>query len=654
MSRFSFLPGQQIKLSSELYDLRRKLDSGKWQLEKVSNGEYLIMEEKELLDLYFQKLLVFATSHFDNEVGQDVVKAKIDKNFTDFPENLQKEATRRLKYVRSIKDSSCTEVVTNINKMAEGLGDHSPPHPATVRRWAATFTQSLENICSLIPNFSNRGNKKPRYPEKIIEIAEREIKRIYLNNNRNSVEETLSAVRNAINLENMRLPEHEKLPKPKVKFLRKIISEIDAYEVMRARQGKNAANKHFREANQSGEIIKEPLERVEIDHTILDLIVVDEKTYLPLGRPTLTIALDRCTRCICGYHISYDPPSYISIMKCLAHAIKPKEYVRNKFPIVENNWLCWGIPQLVVVDNGREFHSKDFEAAALSLLIEIRYCPAGQPWWKGAVERAFRTLGKTMIHMLPGTTFSNIADRGGYDSLKESAITESDLNMIMHMWVCDIYHQTPNRSTLRTPSSLWRERINSSVQCLPESTELLDVSLASIEHRTLFHYGISLNNLTYNSAQLQKVRKKYGELIVLVRWNRSDLGAVHILDEAANVYLKVPCTWSEYASGLSLWLHKAIRNEALSYEGPESQAKLDAAKARLREACEMSLSNKKQKTRKNAARAIQNIGPEVIPGMMELPTQKSIHKNGKNKASIFDDNEQAEEVPSYEVIDVKK
>jgi len=36
----------------------------------------------------------------------------------------------------------------------------------------------------------------------------------------------------------------------------------------------------------------EILERVEIDHTVLDLFLVDVDDRLPIGRPTLTTALD--------------------------------------------------------------------------------------------------------------------------------------------------------------------------------------------------------------------------------------------------------------------------------------------------------------------------------------------------------------------------
>ena len=82
------------------------------------------------------------------------------------------------------------------------------------------------------------------------------------------------------------------------------------------------------------------------------------------------------------------------------------------------------------------------------------------------------------------------------------------MNELLHDWICDVYHQTVHRATSRTPASLWLERITSSRQALPESIEVLDINLSSIETRTLFHYGVELNNLTYNSKELMMLLPK--------------------------------------------------------------------------------------------------------------------------------------------------
>lgn len=646
----NFSVGERIRLRNELFHFRRKLDENRWQLEKSINGEYLIIEESELYDLYCQKLLTFANFEDVKPISKRALDERIAKIFADYPENLQQVARKRLKYIQAAEGLKISDFTKQIEIIANKLGDDKPPSFASVSRWTSALKKSGNNICCLIPNYAGRGNKTPRYDEQIGEIAIQELIKIYLCQNRGSLKDTLASVRNRINLKNKQHSEDEKLPVPSVKYLRNIVDKMDKYEVMAARYGLSAAKRYFREAIKSGEIIAEALERVEIDHTSLDLIVVDPKTYLPMGRPTLTIAFDRCTRCVLGFCVSFEPPNYISVMNCLAHSIRPKSYLKSKYPEIEHTWPCWGLPTQIVVDNGKEFHSRDLEAAAHSLMIEIRFCPVKQPWWKGGVERFLRTVSSDLIHKLPGTTFGNVEDKGDYNSLKAAAISSETLDEIIHTWICDIYHQTIHHATLRTPQSLWLERVNSVTQNLPQSAELLDISLSSVEHKTLFHYGVGQNNLYYNSPQLMQIRRKFGNLLLEIRWNRSDLGAVHVLDPAENVYIRVPCTWYDYAAGISLWLHNIIREEAKQHEGPENQAKLDAAKSRIRELCEKAMSNKKLVTRKTAARAqpsfcgdnsnnqeqINRNQYALPPGVQVKPTAFELDSNTPENIPDFD------------------
>ena len=67
-------------------------------------------------------------------------------------------------------------------------------------------------------------------------------------------------------------------------------------------------------------VIESILEQVQIDHTVIDLIVVDERERQPIGRPYLTVAIDGCSRCILGMVVTLDAPSAVSVGLCLAHA----------------------------------------------------------------------------------------------------------------------------------------------------------------------------------------------------------------------------------------------------------------------------------------------------------------------------------------------
>jgi putative transposase len=50
------------------------------------------------------------------------------------------------------------------------------------------------------------------------------------------------------------------------------------------------------------------LERVQIDHTVMDVIVVDERERRPIGRPYLTVAIDVYCRCIIGMVVTLEAP----------------------------------------------------------------------------------------------------------------------------------------------------------------------------------------------------------------------------------------------------------------------------------------------------------------------------------------------------------
>ena len=123
---------------------------------------------------------------------------------------------------------------------------------------------------------------------------------------------------------------------------------------MVARYGKRRAEMEFRISG-TGPQTSRALQRVSMDHTPGDIIVVDDNSMLPLGRPTITSALDEHTRCLLGFYAGFEPPSCLSVMRCLKHAILPKTYVGREFPSVKNHWDCYGVPELVVVTIRQNF-----------------------------------------------------------------------------------------------------------------------------------------------------------------------------------------------------------------------------------------------------------------------------------------------------------
>ena len=132
-----------------------------------------------------------------------------------------------------------------------------------------------------------------------------------------------------------------------------------------------------------------PLAVVQIDHTEVDIILVDDTHRRPVGRPWLTFATDVYSRMITGYYLSFDPPSATSVGLCVAHSVLPKEEWLTLHG-VEAQWPVWGFPRTIHVDNGADFRSQTFERSCLQYGINLEFRPVRDPRKGGHVERLLR------------------------------------------------------------------------------------------------------------------------------------------------------------------------------------------------------------------------------------------------------------------------
>jgi putative transposase len=75
-----------------------------------------------------------------------------------------------------------------------------------------------------------------------------------------------------------------------------------------------------------------------------------------------------------------------------------------------------GKPRQMYVDNAAEFKSEALRRGCDQHGIGLRYRPPGQPHFGGIVERLIGTMMELVHDEVPGTTFSNTAQRGDYNS----------------------------------------------------------------------------------------------------------------------------------------------------------------------------------------------------------------------------------------------
>jgi len=80
---------------------------------------------------------------------------------------------------------------------------------------------------------------------------------------------------------------------------------------------------------------------------------------------------------ILGYYLSFYPPSHVTVMMAMKHAIRPKSYVKEKYPDVLNSWDTYGIIEVLVVDNAKHWYGKGIEDACFQMGTDIQYAPTG-------------------------------------------------------------------------------------------------------------------------------------------------------------------------------------------------------------------------------------------------------------------------------------
>jgi putative transposase len=249
-------------------------------------------------------------------------------------------------------------------------------------------------------------------------------------------------------------------------------------------------------------------------------------------------------------------------MQCLLHSIRPKKYVKELYPEIVHSWEAYGLPEVIVVDNAKQYYSASFDEACLQLGIITQYAPVKTPYYKPSIERMFGTLNTKLLHQLPGTTFSNVSEKWDYDPKKHALISMSNLNRVIHNWIVDVYHRSHHRGIDDVPARRWEIGTKNFPPALPFSASELEVLLGHVDHRVISPSGIELFGLYYNDPCLSALGgAKKGEKFK-VKYDPTDISLVHVYDNRTNRYLPVPAVDQDYTNGLSLWQHRVIKREA--------------------------------------------------------------------------------------------
>ncbi|NBD36815.1 MAG: DDE-type integrase/transposase/recombinase [Chloroflexi bacterium] len=608
MSAQRFSTGKQFVWQDVIYEVKRLLPDNLLIIEDVQTTERQSVPFAELAQALFEGELHFVAE----PSAAPAVRTGQQATLADYPPHLRALANYRLEVIRPLlalgsAERTRAQVAARVAeiKQARQAGATFPTAAisiASIYRWIKAYERSGNDIRALVGNSQQQGGKdQSRLTEEAEAIIDAVIQDRYYVAEKVTCDDIYLEVALRIAEENRFRHAEEKLTPPSRATVWRRIDALDELDKLMAKRGKRSAK---RQLTQYGKLDypRIPLERVEIDHTPMDIIVVDSHDNLPLGRPTLTYCLDTTTRYPLGFYVGFEPPSYLTVMECLHHAILTKPQVRATYG-TQHEWIAYGIPFALIVDNGKEFIGTDIQDACYSLGIELLQMPIKTPHFKASVERMFRTLNTGLLHTLPGTTFSNPQQRGDYNSAAEACIDLEDLYHVFHIFLVDVYAESFHRGLGDIPARRWEAITQAGFfPRLPASADELKILLGRMTYRVIQPYGIEFMRLRYNAQDLAPLRTYLEDAKAKIKYDPTDLGRIHVYDPRDQTYISVRCLDSEYAQGLSLWKHRVILNLARQQEAQVDILGLARAKRQIQEIVAQSKADKKIKRRARIAR----------------------------------------------------
>jgi putative transposase len=485
-----------------------------------------------------------------NNLYPDIHDAEKDYDLHSISEKDWDKANKRYEIIKPIlNDRGNFDLVSEISRV-ENVG------VATLYRWVKAYDKS-GLVSSLAGKKRTGGIGKSRLTHLQENIIQDKINKIYLNNSRRSITKTI----NEVKLECDSLS----IPYPHPNTIRNRIKMISEEEKIKKRLGIQEARYKFEPQKGNFPGADYPLAVVQIDHTTVDIILVDEISRKPLKRPWLTAAIDVYSRMVIGFYMSFDNPGYLGTGMCIANSILPKEMWLEQLGIAAE-WPCWGIMDMLHLDNAKEFRGEMLKKVCQNYAINLEFRPVGQPHFGGHIERLMGTFASE-IHNLPGTTFSNVEERKKYESEKNASFTLPEFEKWLTIFITKIYHMRKHEGIGVPPLQRFKDGIMGSKTSpgrgIPpriNDERKVKLDFMPFVERSIQEYGIVIDHIFYYSDALRNyIHDMEGNQVKKHIFKRDprDISVVYFFEPDRGSYIEIPYRDASLPP-ISIWEHREI------------------------------------------------------------------------------------------------
>ncbi|WP_197342223.1 Mu transposase C-terminal domain-containing protein [Ralstonia solanacearum] len=448
-------------------------------------------------------------------------------------------AQSRLQAIRPLLDQRRNREKADYVAAAANAGVSVP----TLYNWLNAYLSS-ELLSSLLPTRKSGGRGRSRLSADVKLILDNYVQEHHLTKQKPSIAKTAREIRRLCHDAGIE-------PLPAVSTIYRHLSWLNEQESLKHREGRRAAEQRFRVNKGPIPDADWPLALVQVDHTLLPVIIVDDKHRKSIGRAWITLAIDVFSRVCLGMYLSFDAPSAMSAGMCISHAILTKDAWMARVGCGDIEWPFYGVMDVLHLDNAREFRGKMLALAAREYHIDIHLRPVKQPRYGGHIERLMGTVSEE-LKGLKGATFANPRQKGEYDAEGNACMTFDELEKWLVLMFAR-YHRAVHSGVGTTPLTKWREgilgtreKIGRGLPPIRTDAEKVRIDFMPYEDRTIQDYGVAIDGIHYfhdilrpwvNARDLKDSKRTRQ---FRFRYDPSDMSVLYFFDPDLKRYFPIP------------------------------------------------------------------------------------------------------------------
>lgn len=628
MARIQVKEGTRYVFKKQIYRVKQALADNRYLVENLSGGGEETINHEDIVIAWSKGVLRFEVigANAAQDAETSLKTCYTNDDLADLPQSVREEAWRRYHLVLAVYRYYQIETVQMLSRQqitvyvanTEQTGGQRGTSVGTIERYMQSFVDSGGDIRSLVPQTRERGGKdQSRLDEAVERIIVTVLEKYAAITEREStVDQVITDIINAIGDENRFRDAHDQVILPSERTIRRRIKAAGEKRILGRRLSRR--EQKAQTETEPGPRPMRILERVEIDHTTLNLFVVDERDGLPIGRPYITACIDKYSALVPGWHIGFNQGGYESIMLCLQHAFLPKPDYRAVYG-TEHEYPVYGLFEKLCIDNGRDFKSADLKNALAELGIIREEIPKETPWFKGSIERYFRSVNQRLLKGKPGYTFENVLALGDYDAQKDAVISLSAFLEIFHIFMVDIYPYTWHTGLEAIPMQRWQESAQLFAPDLFEDATALKRILLPSAKRVLQAKGIEWERNFYRGPELARLREFHGKEKIRFKYNPDDMDVIYVRDsDSPTGWVEFHSTNPDYTRGLSLAKHQVIRQYLNTQKQTIDRFSLARAKGHIQKVIEREFFTTKKIRRRSRLKPL--LEPETSPAKEDEST----------------------------------